>query len=426
MENKIIEFYNNLKINLQFVKKISSLRITSYLFTTDFSITKINKMEKTLNELAAHLKRNSVMLKIDNLSGCVVFEIENQKSKPLLYNEINKKNSRNIVLNLGKSVDNKIINTDMCKLPHLLIAGTTGSGKSVFVNSLICQLIENYSIDEIKLLLIDVKFVEFSLYRGLPLLYSDIVTNVDNAKESLNNVLEEITQRFELFAKCNCRNIDEYNATSESKKQKIFIFIDELADLLMQDKKHKIKNDIENNYTIEEQLIRIAQIGRAAGVHLIVATQRPSVDIITGLLKANIPSRISLSVASATNSKVILDEPGAEKLIGNGDMYFKNIGNKELIRIQGAYISNDEIVEIVNKCKEKNKSYMLQQEKKQIEIMKKQQFEEAERISQEKREKNKALTFKILKIILYTITCIVFLPIVFCFLVVMGACKHSK
>lgn len=413
---------------MNFIKKVNSLCVTSYYFTTDFAATKINKIEKSLQELAIYLQVKNVVLKKDNINGCIIFELENKNKKILSYNDINKKShKKGVVLKFGKSIDNKLIDVDFCKLPHLLVAGTTGSGKSVFINTLICQLIQNYNINEISLMLIDVKIVEFSIYNNVPLLYNEnIITTTEEAKQNLNNILNEINFRYNLLKNYNCRNIDEYNLTSNDKMKKIFVFVDELADLLIQDKKHKIKNDIENNMTIEEQLIRIAQIGRAAGVHLILATQRPSSDIITGLLKANIPSRVALSVATATDSRVILDAKGAENLNGNGDMLFKQIGSNELLRIQGAYIDNTQILKILEETKQKYNNVITERENKKIEEAKMQELDEAELLKKEKRKKALDTTFNILKIFIYVVSFTVLLPITFIILVVLAACKNSK
>lgn len=427
MENKIIEFYKTINIDLQFEKEIQGLRLSSLFFKIKNNKTKITAIERALSELSMFLKVKNIILKKDFENGFLIFEIEKKDFEPLLYNKINKKNNNDdIILNFGLNTQNDIVSVNMEKLPHLLVAGTTGSGKSVFINTLICQLIQNYSINDVKMLLIDTKIVEFSQYSGIPHLYDEIIANTETAKNALAELINTINLRYKILASFNCRNIKEYNKKTNRKMSKIFVFVDELADLLMQDKKHKIKNDIENNLTIEEILIRIAQIGRAAGVHLILATQRPSTNVITGLLKANIPSRLALNVAAATDSRVILDQKGAENLTGNGDMYFKSIENSQLIRLQGAYIGSNEITQIIEKSKIQNKEFL---ERKKIEAERKQKEEIAmlkkQEEAQKKAEKSEK-TFKILKAIFIILASIICLPIGFCILLVLAACKGSK
>ncbi len=230
--------------------------------------------------------------------------------------------------------------TDLAKMPHLLIAGATGSGKSVCMGSIITSLLYKASPKEVKLILIDPKKVELINFEGLPHLFSPVVTDPQKASNVLKYVVQEMDKRYELFSDTRTNSIETYNDKVEEEEDKlpyIVVIIDELSDLMM-----VAANEVEDN------ICRLAQMSRAAGIHLVVATQRPSVDVITGLIKANIPSRISFAVSSQTDSRTILDMGGAEKLLGNGDMLFYPVDYKKPVRIQGGLITNDEIIDIVD------------------------------------------------------------------------------
>lgn len=241
---------------------------------------------------------------------------------------------------VGKDIIGKDVITDISKMPHLMIAGSTGSGKSVCMNTVILSLVYKASPEEVRLILIDPKIVEFGIYANLPHLLIPVVTDVKKAASALKWSVGEMTRRYSLFAKHKLRNISEYNSSlpeDETRMPRIVIVIDELAELMMSAAKE-----------VEEYITRIAQLGRACGIHLIVATQRPSVDIITGKIKANIVSRIAFAVSDATNSKVILDTTGAECLIGNGDMLFHPLGMAKPRRVQGAFVSSGEVEAVLN------------------------------------------------------------------------------
>lgn len=242
---------------------------------------------------------------------------------------------------LGKDIAGKTHVADISKMPHLLIAGATGSGKSVCINSLISSIVYKASPQEVRLLMIDPKVVELGVYNGIPHLLIPVVTEPRKAAGALNWAVTEMIRRYKLFADCNVRDISHYNelmATEGEKTiEKIIIIIDELADLMMVSPRD-----------VEDAVCRLAQMGRAAGMHLVVATQRPSVDVITGLIKANIPSRIAFAVSSQIDSRTILDMMGAEKLLGRGDMLYLPYGASKPIRLQGAFVSDKEVERVVD------------------------------------------------------------------------------
>ncbi len=245
---------------------------------------------------------------------------------------------------VGKDISGQIIISDIAKMPHMLIAGSTGSGKSVFTNSIIMSILYKANPDEVKLILIDPKIVEFSVYNGIPHLLLPVVTDPRQASAALAWAVAEMTRRYKLFADANVRAITAYNELSETgeeeKLPQIVIVVDELADLMMVASKE-----------VEESICRLAQLARAAGIHLIIATQRPSVDVITGLIKANMPSRVGLKVASGIDSRTILDMVGAERLLGNGDMLFYPQGIPKPLRVQGAFVKDTEVQRVVEALK---------------------------------------------------------------------------
>ena len=247
---------------------------------------------------------------------------------------------------LGKNAAGEAIVTDIAKMPHVLIAGSTGSGKSVCINTLITSIIYKAKPSEVKLVMVDPKVVELSVYNGIPHLLIPVVTDPKKAAGALAWAVQEMVNRYHLFAEKNVRDIAGYNEAlekegAEGKLPQIVIIIDELADLMM-----VAKNDV------EDAICRLAQMARAAGMHLVIATQRPSVDVITGIIKANIASRISFAVTSQVDSRTILDSAGAEKLLGKGDMLFFPTGVLKPIRIQGAFVSDSEVEKIVSFLKE--------------------------------------------------------------------------
>ncbi|ARD06997.1 cell division protein FtsK [Lactobacillus amylolyticus] len=257
---------------------------------------------------------------------------------------------------LGKDVAGKIISANLSKMPHLLIAGSTGSGKSVAINTILSSILMKARPEEIKLVLIDPKMVELSVYNDVPHLLIPVVTDAKLASNALHKVVKEMERRYKLFASSGCRNMKEYNQkVVENNQDKtkpvmqslpyILVVVDELSDLMMV-----------GGHDVEGAIVRLGQMARAAGIHMILATQRPSVDVITGLIKANVPSRISFAVSSGVDSRTILDQTGAEKLLGRGDMLYMPIGASKPERIQGAYIASDEVERIIDWVKKQQKA----------------------------------------------------------------------
>lgn len=309
---------------------------------------KVSRIVSLSDDIALNLAAPMVRIEAPIPGKAAVgIEVPNKEVVPVTLreviesNEFTEYNSR-LAFALGKDISGKCMVADIASMPHLLIAGATGSGKSVCINTLITSLIYKSSPTDVKMLLIDPKVVELSVYNGIPHLLIPVVTDPKKAATALIWAVNEMNQRYKLFADNNVRNIESYNKLMDAnspdlKLPKIVIIIDELADLMM-----AAPNEV------EDSICRLAQMARAAGMHLIIATQRPSVDVITGLIKANIPSRISFAVSSQVDSRTILDMSGAEKLLGKGDMLFLPIGENKPVRIQGAFISEKEVEKIVS------------------------------------------------------------------------------
>ncbi len=274
-------------------------------------------------------------------------EVSSVKIKEVIGDANPEKIKKGLLVTLGKDIAGRTINADLTTMPHLLVAGSTGSGKSVCINSIIISLLMHYRPDEVKLVLVDPKQVELSNYNGIPHLLAPVVTDPKRASLVLQKVVGEMDRRYKVLAEKGVKNIADYNKKIESENERhpnnpqakmnyLVVIVDEMADLMIVARKE-----------VEDSIMRITQLARAAGIHLIVATQRPSTDIITGVIKTNIPSRIAFSVASYIDSRTILDAPGAEKLLGKGDMLYQPMGAPFPTRIQGCYISDDEIERII-------------------------------------------------------------------------------
>ena len=278
--------------------------------------------------------------------AAIGIEVPNLKNDTVFFKEVVdcdavKHSGGKLCIGLGKDISGNIITADLSKMPHLLVAGSTGSGKSVCINTIIAGLLCKYPPDYVKLILVDPKVVELSNYNGIPQLLTPVVTDSKKAASALHWAVAEMERRYKAFAGSHVRDINSYNENAEEKMPFIVIIIDELADLMMVAK-----------VDVEDAILRLAQKARAAGIHLILATQRPSVDVITGIVKANIPSRIAFAVSSQTDSRTILDMGGAEKLLGKGDMLFYPIGVNKPVRVQGAFVSDDELNRVVSFIKE--------------------------------------------------------------------------
>lgn len=310
---------------------------------------KISKITNLSDDIALGLASTGVRIEapIPN-KAAVGIEVPNRSRSTVTFREMISskefKNNGGKLLNvaLGKDIAGNICCADLSKMPHLLIAGTTGSGKSVCLNGMIASILYNATPEQVKLLMIDPKQVEFTVYNGIPHLLVPVITDARKAAGSLAWAVGEMENRYKAFTQFGVRDISSFNKYAEKHPEvdfmpQIVLFIDELNDLMMVSPKE-----------VEDSICRLAQKARAAGMHLVVATQRPSVDVITGIIKANIPSRISLSVSSQVDSRTILDSIGAEKLLGNGDMLFAPVGVTKPVRIQGAYLSDEEIGNIVS------------------------------------------------------------------------------
>lgn len=340
---------------------------------------KISKITNLADDIALNLAANGVRIEAPIPGKAAVgIEVPNKNvsmvsMRELIDSDVFRESKSKLTCVLGRDISGEIVTTDLAAMPHLLIAGTTGSGKSVCVNSLLMSILYRATPDEVKFLLIDPKMVEFSKYKGIPHLLVPVVSDAKKAAASLNWAVSEMLQRYKLFSEYDCKDINSFNDLIESNlkfiaeqtleegeepevmeinglpvpKEKMFrcvIAIDELADLMMAAPSE-----------VEESICRLAQMARAAGMHLVIATQRPSVNVITGVIKANIPSRISLKVSSNIDSRTILDFGGAEKLIGKGDMLYSPVGAPKPIRVQGCFASDSEIEGVTNYIKKHHK-----------------------------------------------------------------------
>lgn len=317
---------------------------------------RVNRISNLADDLALALAAKDVRIEAPIPGKSLVgIEVPNSEIATVSFRELweQSKTDPNKLLEvpLGKAVDGSARSFDLGRMPHLLVAGSTGSGKSVAVNGIISSILMKARPDQVKFLMVDPKMVELSVYNDIPHLLIPVVTNPRKAAKALQKVVDEMENRYELFSKFGVRNIAGYNAkvedwnTQSQEKQiplpLIVVIVDELADLMMVASKE-----------VEDAIIRLGQKARAAGIHMILATQRPSVDVISGLIKANVPSRVAFAVSSGTDSRTILDENGAEKLLGRGDMLFKPIDENHPVRLQGSFISDDDVERIVTFIKD--------------------------------------------------------------------------
>ena len=345
------------KTLLSFGVEAKILEVTKGPSVTRFELQpkagiKVSKIVNLSDDIALGLAAKGVRIEAPIPGKSAIgIEVPNKEQTPVFFREILesnefKNNNYKVACALGKDITGKCIVTDISKMPHVLIAGATGSGKSVCINTLIVSILYKYSPEDVKLLMVDPKVVELNVYNGIPHLLIPVVTDPKKAAAALNWAVNEMTRRYKLFADNGVRNVDSYNelvkkGVIDKKLPYIVIIIDELADLMM-----ACPRDV------EDYICRLAQMARAAGMHLVIATQRPSVDVITGLIKANVPSRISFAVSSQVDSRTILDSTGAEKLLGKGDMLFYPVGESKPKRVQGAFISEEEVENVVSFIKD--------------------------------------------------------------------------
>jgi len=357
---KNIEILEKVLKDFKIIGKVVEVHIGPSVVQYELEIasgTRVNKITSINREISLALAKKDVRIEAP-IPGknTVGIEFANDAPTPVSFYEIiNSSKMKNamdkkLMVPLGKSIMGDIGVCEVNKMPHLLVAGTTGSGKSVCVNGIICSILMRAKPDEVKLIMVDPKVVELSVYNGIPHLLRPVVTDPKQAAIALKKMVDEMERRYSVFSDSRTKNIEGYNAYVEKENTKIkdpeaklakmpyiVIIIDELADLMMVAAKE-----------VEDSILRITQKARAAGMHLIVATQRPSTEVITGLIKANIPSRIAFSVGSGIDSRTILDQTGAEQLLGKGDMLFLPIGMNSPLRIQGSFITDDEIKKIID------------------------------------------------------------------------------
>ena len=310
---------------------------------------KVSSVVNLADDIALKLAASGVRIEAPIPGKAAIgIEVPNRKNDPVFFREVVdcdlvRQTESKLCVGLGKDISGNIITVDLSKMPHMLVAGSTGSGKSVCINTIIAGILYKARPEEVKMILVDPKVVELSNYNGIPHLLTPGVTDSKKAASALHWAVAEMERRYKAFADNHVREINSYNAQAAEKMPFIVIIIDELADLMMVAK-----------VDVEDAILRLAQKARAAGIHLILATQRPSVDVITGIVKANIPSRIAFAVSSQTDSRTILDMGGAEKLLGKGDMLFYPIGTNKPVRVQGAFVSDSELNKIVDFIKKQS------------------------------------------------------------------------
>ena len=334
-------------IDANIVNVVRGPSVTRYELELDQGV-RLNKLTNLADDIALALGATGVRIApIPDKISVVGIEVPNKVVSPVSIRSVIGSNAftgskSKVSFAVGKDISGQAIVGDIGKLPHLLIAGTTGSGKSVCTNSLIVSLLYKASPEEVRLIMVDPKMVELGIYNGIPHLLIPVVTDPKKAAGALQWAVTEMMKRYRTFSEVGVRKLEEYNALAArtegmEKMPSIVVVIDELADLMLVAAKE-----------VEESICRVAQMGRAAGMHLVIATQRPSADVITGLMKANIPSRIAFAVASAMESRIILDTQGAEKLVGRGDMLFAPLGSGKPTRVQGCFISDGEVASVVD------------------------------------------------------------------------------
>ena len=345
--NKLEETLSNFGVDAKVIQVTKGPSVTRFELQPSPGV-KVSKIVNLQDDIALGLAANGVRIEAPIPGKAAIgIEVPNKKQAPVFLREVLDSKEftdtdKTLAFALGKDITGKCIVGDLSKMPHMLIAGATGSGKSVCINTLIISLLYKYSPKDVKLLMIDPKVVELSVYNGIPHLLIPVVTDPKKAAGALNWAVNEMNKRYNLFSQMKVKNIESYNnlykkGEIDEKLPYVVMIVDDLADLMM-----ACPNDV------EDYICRLAQMARAAGMHLIIATQRPSVDVITGVIKANIPSRISFAVSSGIDSRTILDQTGAEKLLGRGDMLYNPIGENKPLRVQGSFISEEEVENVVD------------------------------------------------------------------------------
>lgn len=349
--NKLISVLENFGVKAKLLQVTPGPSVTRYEILPNTGV-KLSKIVGLADDLALNLAVSTVLVAPVPGKAAVGIEIPNKETASVTAREILesdefKVSKSKLTIALGKDIGGRVVVGNIAKMPHLLIAGATGSGKSVCINTIITSLLYKASPDEVKLIMVDPKVVELGMYNGIPHLLIPVVTDPKKAAGALNWAVTEMMHRYDTFAENFVKNLEGYNQLMEKtggeRMPQIVIIIDELADLMMVAAKE-----------VEDYICRLAQLARAAGIHLIVATQRPTVDVITGLIKANIPSRIAFAVASQIDSRTIIDRGGADKLLGRGDMLYVPQGARSPLRVQGAFVSDDEIERLIDFLKQGN------------------------------------------------------------------------
>lgn len=357
---KLKSTLENFGVNVTITNYSCGPSVTRYELQPEQGV-KVSKIVNLADDIKLNLAAADIRIEAPIPGKAAIgIEVPNKESQAVYFRDLLesdnfKKFPSNIAFAVGKDISGQVIVADIAKMPHLLVAGATGSGKSVCINTLIMSILYKAKPDDVKLIMVDPKQVELSIYNGIPHMLIPVVTDPKKAAGALNWAVMEMTNRYQLFAQYNVRNLQGYNekvktvtgteeGNDELKKlPQIVIIVDELADLMMV-----------AHGEVEDAIVRLSQLARAAGIHLIIATQRPSVDVITGLIKANVPSRIAMTVSSGVDSRTILDMNGAEKLLGKGDMLFYPTGYPKPVRVQGAFLSDDEIAGVVDFLKAQN------------------------------------------------------------------------
>ena len=339
---KIVDTLKSFKVEVTIKDKLRGPSITRYEVQPGVGV-QVKKIKNLEDDIALNLAAQGVRIEAPVPGKSVVgIEVPNENKDTVTIREIFStpafRNSESkLTFAVGKDIAGNIILGDIAKMPHVIIAGTTGSGKSVCTRSIIMSILYNATPEEVRVILIDPKIVEFKVFEGIPHLLIPIVTECKKAAGALNWAVNEMMRRYQIFADAGANDLKSYNSYAKQNKDikkmpQIVVFIDELADMMLVAGKE-----------VEDYICRLAQMGRAAGMHLVIATQRPTTDVITGLIKANIPSRIALSVMSQVDSRTIIDMAGADKLLGNGDMLYMPIGTNKPVRVQGCFASQTDI-----------------------------------------------------------------------------------